>query len=91
MRPLPGAETCCGFGGTFCVKYPAISNAIVGEKADASEGTGAEILLGGDLGCLMNMAGKLKRRGSTARVFHAAEILAQGAKARAIGEDQGAA
>lgn len=91
MRPLPGAETCCGFGGTFCVKYPAISNAITGEKAEAVEGTGAEILLGGDLGCLLNMAGKLKRRGSTARVFHAAEILAQGAKARAIGEDQGAA
>ena len=63
LRPLEGSATCCGFGGTFCVKYPAISNAIVEEKAQAIEATGAGLLLGGDLDCLVNMAGKLHRRG----------------------------
>lgn len=87
MRPLPGSEVCCGFGGTFCVKYPAISNAIVTEKAANIEGTGADLLLGGDLGCLMNMAGKLRRRGSKIRVTHAAEVLAYGEKATALGEE----
>ena len=60
MRKLEGNDVCCGFGGTFCVKYPAISNAIVEEKAAAIEQTGADLLLAGDLGCLMNMAGKLQ-------------------------------
>jgi L-lactate dehydrogenase complex protein LldE len=87
MRPLEGAETCCGFGGTFCVKYPAISNAIVDEKARSIEATGADLLLGGDLGCLMNMAGKLHRRGSSVRTFHAAEIIAGMGDGPAIGEE----
>ncbi|MGA7326240.1 MAG: FAD-binding and (Fe-S)-binding domain-containing protein [Rhodomicrobium sp.] len=86
LKPLPGNDVCCGFGGTFCVKYPAISNAIVGEKARAVDGTGADLLLGGDLGCLMNMAGKLSREGSKVRVMHAAEVLAAMAD-RAIGEE----
>jgi L-lactate dehydrogenase complex protein LldE len=86
LRPLDGETTCCGFGGTFCVKYPSISNAIVAEKAQAIEATGAELLLGGDLGCLMNMAGKLHRNGSAVRVFHAAEILAGMGDGPAIGE-----
>ena len=86
MRPLAGSETCCGFGGTFCVKYPAISNAIVEDKAAAIEQTGAELLLGGDLGCLMNMAGKLHRLRSRVRSFHAAELLAGLAGGPSIGE-----
>ncbi len=86
LKPLPGNDVCCGFGGTFCVKYPDISNAIVGEKAKAVEGTGADLLLGGDLGCLMNIAGKLSRNGSEVRVMHAAEVLA-GMGYRAIGEE----
>ena len=86
LRPLEGDETCCGFGGTFCVKYSDISNAIVGEKAQNVVATGADLLLGGDLGCLMNMAGKLSREGAKTRVFHTAEILA-GMSAYAIGED----
>ncbi|HQT63535.1 MAG: Fe-S oxidoreductase [Acidocella sp. 20-57-95] len=86
MRPLEGANVCCGFGGTFCVKYPDISNAIVGEKAAAINATGADLLLGGDLGCLMNMAGKLHRDGSKVRAFHAAEILAGMGNGPAIGE-----
>lgn len=88
MRPLPGNDVCCGFGGTFCVKYPSISNAIVGEKAQAVSSTGAEMLLGGDLGCLMNMAGKLSREGSRVRVLHAAEVLAGMGKGAAIGEQE---
>lgn len=87
MKPLDGAETCCGFGGTFCVKYPAISNAIVGEKTAAIAATGADLLLAGDLGCLMNMAGKLQRDGSPVRAFHAIEILAGMGDGPAIGEE----
>ena len=70
------ADVCCGFGGTFCVKYPDISNAIVTEKTAQIEATGADTLLAGDLGCLMNMAGKLKRQGSRVEVRHVAEVLA---------------
>jgi len=81
------AETCCGFGGTFCVKYPSISNAIVDEKASNVTASGAALLLGGDLGCLMNMAGKLHRGGSPVRAFHAAEVLAGMADGPAIGEE----
>lgn len=85
--PLEGNDVCCGFGGTFCVKYPAISNAVVTEKAAAIERTGAQLLLGGDLGCLMNMAGKLKRRNALVRTFHAAEVLAGMGGGAAIGEE----
>ena len=87
LKPLSGAETCCGFGGTFCVKYPAISNAIVGEKAAAIQSTGADLLLAGDLGCLMNMAGKLHRDGSKVRAFHAIELIAGMGDGPAIGEE----
>lgn len=86
LVPLPGNNVCCGFGGTFCVKYPAIANAVVEEKAAAVESTGASILLGGDLGCLMNMAGKLQRRGSNVRVFHTVEALAGRLAGPGIGE-----
>lgn len=87
LTPLTGAESCCGFGGTFCVKYPAISNAIVGEKAAAIDATGANLLLAGDLGCLMNMAGKLHRDGSKVRAFHAIELIAGMGDGPAIGEE----
>ncbi len=76
LAELEGAEVCCGFGGTFCVKYPDISNKMVGEKADAVLATGADMLLAGDMGCLMNMAGKLSRNGAQVQVRHAAEVLA---------------
>jgi L-lactate dehydrogenase complex protein LldE len=87
LTPLPDGEACCGFGGTFYVKYPAISNAIVDEKAGHIEATKADLLLGGDLGCLMNMAGRLHRRGSAIRAFHVAEILAGMGEGPAIGEE----
>ena len=87
MRPLNGANVCCGFGGTFCVKYPEISTAIVSEKAANIVEPGAELLLAGDLGCLMNMAGRLHREGAATRCFHTAEVLAGMATGPAIGED----
>ncbi len=86
LNELPGAELCCGFGGTFCVKYPDISNRMVEAKADDVQGTGADTLLAGDLGCLLNMAGKLKRRGSAVHVRHVAEVLAGLTDAPPIGE-----
>lgn len=76
LRELPDADVCCGFGGTFCVKYSDVSNAIVTKKTEAIEASGADLLLAGDLGCLMNMAGKLKRQGSSVETRHVAEVLA---------------
>ena len=73
---LPDADVCCGFGGTFCVKYPDISNSMVESKTKCIKGTGADTLLAGDLGCLMNMAGKLQREGARVKVRHVAEVLA---------------
>src|SRR5437588_2636167 len=72
----PGAEVCCGFGGTFCIKYPEISDKMVTDKAADIAATGAEAVLAGDLGCLLNIAGKLSRRGSPVEVRHIAEVLA---------------
>ena len=80
---------CCGFGGTFCVKYPEISTRMVTNKAERIEETGAELLLAGDMGCLLNMAGLLKRRGSTVQVRHVAEVLAGDIATPAIGEPAG--
>ena len=76
LKELSDGETCCGFGGTFCVKYPDISNAMVTKKAANVAATDADMLLGGDLGCLMNIAGKLAREGRTIAVRHVAEVLA---------------
>ncbi|TPG53502.1 (Fe-S)-binding protein [Roseomonas nepalensis] len=76
VKELAEPELCCGFGGTFCVKYPEISTRMVTDKAADIRGTGADTLLAGDLGCLLNMAGRLKREGSPVRVRHVAEVLA---------------
>lgn len=76
LVPLDGEEACCGFGGTFAVKYPEISGGIVADKARAIARTGADTLLAADLGCLMNMAGRLTREGHRMRVFHPVEVLA---------------
>ena len=88
MVEMEGAETCCGFGGTFCVKYPDISNRMVEDKVDAIAATGADTLIAGDLGCLMNMAGKLKRRGLAVEARHVAEVLAGDKDTPAIGEGE---
>ncbi len=89
MKELPDSEVCCGFGGTFCVKYPEISNKMVGEKARCIAASGADTLLAGDLGCLMNMAGKLQREGSGVAVRHVAEVLAGMADGPAIAAGKG--
>lgn len=87
LTPLPGNDVCCGFGGTFCITYSDISNAIVTEKAHNIDSISTDLLLGGDLGCLVNMAGKLSRQGSKVRVMHAAEVLAGMGNGPAIGEE----
>ena len=76
LTELPDAEVCCGFGGTFCIKYPEISDKMVTDKAADIAATGAEAVLAGDLGCLLNIAGKLSRRGSPVEARHIAEVLA---------------
>jgi L-lactate dehydrogenase complex protein LldE len=76
LRELPGAETCCGFGGMFCVKSPDISDKMVSNKQADIVKTGAEAVLAGDLGCLLNIAGKLHRHGARLEVRHVAEVLA---------------
>ncbi len=86
FKELPSAEICCGFGGTFCVKYPDISERMAADKADDVTATGADTLLAGDLGCLMNMAGKLQRQGSPVHVRHVAEVLAGMTDTPPIGE-----
>lgn len=88
LKEMSEPEICCGFGGTFCVKYPDISNQIVSKKAKDIEESGAELLLAGDLGCLMNMAGKLKRQGSKVQARHVAEVLAEMTDEPAIGEER---
>ena len=85
IKDYAGSEACCGFGGTFCVKYPEVSDRIVGQRTTELAATPGDLLVGGDLGCLINLAGKLSREGSTLRVFHVAEILA-GEPGPAIGE-----
>ncbi|MEE8534646.1 MAG: (Fe-S)-binding protein [Kiloniellales bacterium] len=86
LAELDECEVCCGFGGTFCVKYPEISNSMVTTKAEKVEASGADTLLAGDLGCLLNMAGKLSRRGAKVRLRHVAEVLADMTDRPAIGE-----
>ena len=82
-------ETCCGFGGTFCVKYGEVSTDIVTRKTADIASTGADMLLAGDMGCLLNMAGRLKREGSSIQVRHVAEVLAGMTDMPAIGESSG--
>ena len=86
LKEMVDAEVCCGFGGTFCVKYPDISNAILEKKTRNIAAAQAETLLSGDLGCLMNMAGKLQREGRPVQVRHVAEVLAGMTEEPAIGE-----
>ncbi len=88
LTEMENADVCCGFGGLFCVKYSDISNAIVAKKTDKIAATGATTLLAGDLGCLMNMAGKLSREGRTVAVRHVAEVLAGMADETPIGGER---
>jgi L-lactate dehydrogenase complex protein LldE len=76
LTELPGAEICCGFGGTFGVKYPEISDKMASDKVADIAATGADCVLAGDLGCLLQIAGKLSRAGSRVEARHVAEVLA---------------
>ena len=73
--PLEGAEECCGFGGLFAVEMAAVSTAIMNEKLDRVEASGADTLVGGDVSCLIHLEGGLRRRGSSIEVKHIAELL----------------
>jgi L-lactate dehydrogenase complex protein LldE len=86
LTEMAAAEVCCGFGGAFCVKYPDISNKMVSNKSGNIGDTGAELLLAGDLGCLMNMGGKLSREGRPVEARHVVEVLAGDTTTPAIGE-----
>lgn len=86
VRDLSEPEECCGFGGTFCVKYGDISSRMVGDKARDIEGSGAGMVLAGEVGCLLNMAGRLHRDGSRVKARHVAEVLAGMTDTPPIGE-----
>jgi L-lactate dehydrogenase complex protein LldE len=74
---LERSDECCGFGGSFAVRFPEISGAMVRDKASLIEKSGADIVVATDAGCLMNIAGCLRRRGSKIRALHLAEVLAR--------------
>ena len=79
LREMPECEACCGFGGAFSVKFGEVSTQIVDRKCDSIAAAGADVVVGGDLGCLLNIEGRLRRRGDeTTRVLHIAEVLAGG-------------
>ncbi len=74
---LERKDECCGFGGSFSVRFPAISGAMVQDKVALIEQTGADAVVATDAGCLMNIGGCLRRRGSKVRALHLAEVLAR--------------
>lgn len=73
---LDNADSCCGFGGTFSMKYPEISVAILDRKIEAIEKAGVDAVISGDASCLMQIGGRLSRKGSSVRTMHLAELLA---------------
>lgn len=88
VNELQHTEVCCGFGGTFCAKMPEISGKMVGDKVASAVATNAQILTGGDLGCLLNIAGRARRSGEALEVRHIAELLCGDLDGPAIGEGQ---
>ncbi|NJO14185.1 MAG: (Fe-S)-binding protein [Thioploca sp.] len=81
-------QECCGFGGTFCVKYSPISARLLADKVAHIQATGAQVVLAGDMGCLLNIAGYLKRLASSIKVYHVAEVLAGKADIPAMGKEK---
>lgn len=95
VREMADTDVCCGFGGTFCVKYPEISERMVSDKAALARQSEADVLLAGDLGCLLNIGGRLKRTETVSatttndrpmRVYHVIEVLAGMADGAGIGD-----
>jgi L-lactate dehydrogenase complex protein LldE len=77
LRELAECEQCCGFGGTFSIKFGEVSAAIADRKCENVQASGADALVLGDLGCMLNIEGRMRRRGDrTTRVLHVAEVLA---------------
>jgi L-lactate dehydrogenase complex protein LldE len=87
LRDLEEPQTCCGFGGFFSVKYPEVSAKMGADKIADARSQGAELIVGGDLGCLLHLAGLIARHGEKIAVRHAAEVLAGMGSEPAIGED----
>jgi len=85
LAELKEPEVCCGFGGLFSVKYPAISERMADDKIADVVASGAELLIGPDLGCLLHLAGRMERQGKPVKVRHIAEVLAN-ADDPALGE-----
>lgn len=75
LEPLKNSDNCCGFGGTFSVKMPDISSQMVDEKCESVVETGADILISADMGCLLNIGGRLSRKGVPVKIMHIAEVL----------------
>jgi L-lactate dehydrogenase complex protein LldE len=86
LTELKEPEVCCGFGGLFSVKYPGISERMADDKITDVQATGAELLVGGDLGCLLHLAGRMERQGKPMQVRHVAEVLADMTDKPALGE-----
>jgi L-lactate dehydrogenase complex protein LldE len=86
LSELSDPEVCCGFGGLFAVKYPQISERMADDKIKDAQSTGADLLLGADLGCLLHLAGRMERDGKAMRVRHIAEVLAGMGDEPALGE-----
>ncbi len=88
VTEMQQSDVCCGFGGTFCAKMPEISTKMVDDKLRNATATGAAILTGGDLGCLLNIAGRARREGLELEVRHVAELLSGDLYAPAIGDGE---
>jgi L-lactate dehydrogenase complex protein LldE len=86
VKDIEAREVCCGFGGTFCVRMPDIAAKMSDDKLDAAARSGADTLIGGDLGCLLALAGRARRRDMPLRFRHVAEVLAERLDDPAIGE-----
>lgn len=94
VNEMRDTDVCCGFGGTFCVKFPEVSNKMVSDKINNARDVNAKLLLGGDLSCLLNIAGKIHRQQSEngalkkIQVRHIVEVLADDMDTPAIGESE---
>ncbi len=86
LHEMEDTDVCCGFGGTFCVKFPEISERMVSDKVALVCQSGADTVLGGDLGCLLNIRGRLSRLGLPIQIYHAAEVLANMTDLPGIGQ-----
>ncbi|WP_317929571.1 (Fe-S)-binding protein [Halioxenophilus sp. WMMB6] len=86
VSEMVDTEVCCGFGGTFCVKHAQVSARMADNKIDNALAVNADLVIGGDLSCLLNLAGRAKRRGANLNFRHVAEVLVGDWQTPAIGE-----